>query len=269
VDPIRTLIVDDEPLARENLRIRLRGAPDFRVVGECGSGKEALEAIRRDHPDLVFLDIRLPDLDGFAVIERTSPEIMPVIVFVTAYDRHALDAFRVHALDYLLKPIEPDRFAETLETCRQRMAEVRRPAGPVPPVFDLAGSAPETARRRGSPTAEQPAACPERLVIRSGGRVLFVRCDAIDWIEATGDYIGLHVGEKTHLLHQTMNEMEARLDSRAFARVHRSAIVQVDRIRELRPLGRGEFAVCLAGGRELKLTRRHRERLEHLLGGRL
>jgi two-component system, LytTR family, response regulator len=269
MDTIRTLIVDDEPLARENLRIRLRDIGDFRVVGECRNGREAVAAILSEKPDLLFLDIRMPDMDGFAVIEQIPPEIQPAIVFVTAYDRYAIDAFRFHALDYILKPFDEERFAETLEVCRQRIAEMRRLGREPEPLFRLAdgsnGDAPAvTGSERG---ASRPYL--DRLVIKSRGRVFFLRIQNLDWIEAYGDYVRLHAGERSYLLRRTMNEMEARLDPRAFARLSRSAIVNLDRVKELLPLSRGEHSVRLTDGRELKLTRTFRAKLEALLGDRL
>jgi two-component system LytT family response regulator len=269
MDTIRTLIVDDEPLARENLRIRLRDVPDVEVVGECGNGRDAINAIAAQKPDLVFLDIRMPDMDGFAVLERIEPESQPVVVFVTAYDRFALEAFRVHALDYLLKPFDEERFAETLESCRQRVTEVRRLSRE-----DTAGGAVARTPAPAEGAVPLPAPGPgnpylDRLVIKSRGRVFFMRIDSLDWIEACGDYVNLHAGEKSWLLRRTMHEMETRLDQRAFARVSRSAIVRLDRVQELVPAARGEHIVRLLGGRELKLTRLYREKLERLLGDRL
>ena len=268
MDTIRTLIVDDEPLARENLRIRLREVPGFEVVGECGNGRDAIAAIAQGRPDLLFLDIRMPDMDGFAVLERIEPENQPVVVFVTAYDRYALEAFRVHALDYLLKPFDEERFAETLESCRQRVAEVRRldrgiVAGRgADPAVPAEGALPAPDLSRANPFLD-------RLVIKDRGRVFFLRIGSLDWIEACGDYVSLHAGERSWLLRRTMNEMEVRLDPRAFARINRSAIVHLDRVQELVPATRGEHLVRLTGGRELKLTRLYREKLERLLGDRL
>lgn len=269
MDAIRTLIVDDEPLARENLRIRLGRVNDFEIIGECGTGRDAIAAIAEQRPALVFLDIRMPDMDGFAVLERIEPEDQPLVVFVTAYDQFALDAFRVHALDYLLKPFEEERFLEALDSCRQRIGEIRRlrshadASDDVPAAQSAAGkTVPPPGSRRENPLLN-------RIVVKSQGRVLFLRVETIDWIEACGDYVNLHVGAKSWLLRRTMNEMEARLDPGAFARVNRSAIVRLDRVQELLPADRGEHIVRLHGGRELKLTRLYREKLEASLGDRL
>jgi two-component system LytT family response regulator len=273
MDPIRTLIVDDETLARENLRLRLRGIDDFVIVGECANGREAVGAIAGMRPELVFLDIRMPDLDGFAVIERLEPESLPAIVFITAFDRYAIEAFRVHALDYLLKPIEEERFAETLQACRQRVAEMRRSGsgggtGDETPHDDRMRAAETLFQLSGAaPAAADPLF--DRLVIKSGGRVFFLRITTVDWIEAYGDYVRLHVGTQSYLLRRTMNEMETRLPARDFARTNRSAIVNLDRVKDLEPASRGELLVRLTTGRELKLTRIYREKLELLLGDRL
>lgn len=282
MDPIRTLIVDDEALARENLRLRLRDFDDFLVVGECAGGREAIAAISGKRPELVFLDIRMPDLDGFAVIERLDPENLPVIVFVTAFDRYTLEAFRVHALDYLLKPIEEERFTETLQACRSRIAETRRLGSPEagngsagPRRGEMLYRISEGGRHSGDAAGgnPEPIGPPDplfdRLVIKSGGRAFFLRIAAVDWIEAYGDYVRLHVGAQSYLLRRTMNEMEARLPVRDFARTSRSAIVNLDRVRDLEPASRGDLLVRLTTGCELKLTRVYRERLELLLGDRL
>jgi two-component system LytT family response regulator len=254
MDPIRTLIVDDEPLARENLRLRLRGVTDFEIVGERRNGREAVAAVTALRPELIFLDIRMPDMDGFAVLERIPADAMPAIVFVTAYDRFAIEAFRVHALDYLLKPFDEERFAETLEICRRRIAELRRPVDGEPRFLLSEGG---------------EGAHVDRLVVKCRGRVFFIRVQDLDWIQAYADYVRLHAGEQSYLIRRTMNEMEARLDPRSFARISRSAIVNLDRVRELQPLSRGEHRVRLSGGQELKLTRSYRPKLESLLGDRL
>ncbi len=261
--PIRALIVDDEPLARENLRIRLRDVPEFEIVGECATGRETVGAIAALQPDVVFLDIQMPDMDGLAVVEQIDPDRLPVVVFVTAYDRYALEAFRLHALDYLLKPFDEARFAETLQACRRRVAEARdlsrASAGRDRPLE--ADLSPQDFRRR-NPYLD-------RLVVKSRGRIFFLKIATIDWIEACADYVTLHVADRSWLIRRTMNEMEARLDSRAFVRISRSAIVNLERVQELMPVARGEHFVRLTNGRELKLTRSYREKLERLLGDRL
>ncbi len=266
---IRTLIIDDEPLARENLRIRLRDVDDFEIAGECANGREALTAIQEQKPDLIFIDIKMPDMNGFEVLEQVPPEILPVIVFVTAYDRYALEAFQIHALDYLLKPFEDERFAETLQLSRDRVAEARRAAREGEPLYQLSGGGTPGAPGRQLAEQSKQGACFDRLVIKTRGRVFFLCADKLDWIEANGDYSRLHAGPKSYLLRKTMNEMEARLDPQSFTRISRSAIVSLDRIHELVPMTRGEFLVRLTCGREIKLTRTYREQLEALLGDRL
>jgi two-component system, LytTR family, response regulator len=260
MEAIRALIVDDEPLARENLRIRLRPVSDFTIAGEAANGGEALRAVDQHRPDVVFLDIQMPDINGFEVVERIPPDILPVIVFVTAYDHYALEAFRIHALDYLLKPFDDERFTEALEACRARVEEGRRAQRAGEAIYQLTGTAPGA-----RPTLAQP----DRIVIKARGRVFFLKTNAIEWVEANGDYARLHSGERSYLLRRTMNEMEARLDPRIFARVSRSAIVNLDQIQDLVPIARGEYRVRLVTGAEIKLTRNYREKLETRLGDRL
>lgn len=251
---IRTLIVDDEPLARERLRALLSAEPDIEIIGECGDGPEAVESIRRDAPDLVFLDVQIPEIDGFGVIERVGVENAPVVVFVTAYDQYALEAFDVHAVDYLLKPFDKTRFAKAL--ARARSAVQAQRSGEV--------SERLLALLRGLRAA--PAGRTERLVVKSAGRLFFLRTGEIDWIESSGNYVCLHVGSETHLLRETMSSLEARLDPASFIRIHRTAIVNVDRIKELQPLFHGEYEVVLRGGARLTLSRSYRDRLQCLLG---
>jgi two-component system LytT family response regulator len=249
---IRALIVDDEPLARERLRTLLAAEPDIELVGECTNGKEALAAITRSRPDLVFLDVQMPERDGFQVLSDLGPTRMPSVIFVTAYDRFALQAFEVHALDYLLKPFDRVRFSRALHHARQQLA--REPATDrlVALLEDL------EAARRG----------PERLVIRDAGRVFFLPITEIEWIEAAGNYARLHCGRETHLLRETMKALEARLDPTRFARVHRSAIVNLDRIQELRPSFHGEYEVVLKSGARVTSSRNHSARLQELARGR-
>ena len=271
---IRTLIVDDEPLARDGIRLRLeqRGA-EFQLLRECGNGGEAVEAIGELAPDLVFLDVQMPGLTGFGVLERIPPGRLPLVVFVTAFDRYALQAFRVYALDYLLKPFDDERFAETLSRVRARVEERR--TGEVGRRLSAllddvrAGLGPHLPSPAAPPPASEARRFADRLVIRDATRVTFVRVEEVDWIEADGDYMRLHVGGKPHLLRTTMAELERRLDPERFLRIHRSAIVNFDRVRELRPSFHGEYAVILHDGTRLKLSRGYRDRLQAVLDERL
>ena len=252
VTKIRTLIVDDEPMARERVRALLAQQPDVDILGEVADGPQAIAAIERLEPQLVFLDVQMPGLDGFGVLRGLSPERMPLVVFTTAYDEYALRAFEVHALDYLLKPFDSQRFFNTLDRARDRIERQR--AGDLGKrllamVQDL------------KPDGPQPS---DRLVVKSGGRIFFVRLDEIDWIDAAGNYVRLHVNGDTHLFRETMNAIEKRLDSR-FVRIHRSHIVNADRIKELLPSD-GEHTVVLQNGARLTLSRGYKGRLQERLG---
>ncbi|HLM67882.1 MAG TPA: LytTR family DNA-binding domain-containing protein, partial [Longimicrobium sp.] len=250
---VRTLVVDDEPLAREGIRLRLAREEGFEVVGECANGVEAVEAIHDLAPDLVFLDVQMPGLNGFEVLEEVDPRQAPVVVFVTAYDEYALRAFEVHALDYVLKPFDDDRFAATLRRVRERVAE--RHAGRMGD--RLSGIMAELGLGNGARAAGEADAgervFAERLVVRDGARIAFVPVAELDRVEADGDYVRLFCGARQHLIRRTMAQMEARLDPERFVRIHRSAIVAVDRIRELRPSFRGEYTVLLHDGTRLNL----------------
>jgi two-component system, LytTR family, response regulator len=253
VTKIRTLVVDDEPIARERILSLLQQENDVEVIGECSDGVQAVSAIQQQAPDLVFLDVQMPGTDGFGVIQNIGADRMPTVVFVTAYDEYALKAFEVHALDYLLKPFGKDRFQETLKHAREHLE--RRRAGDLGRrllalVHDLK---PEQQRL-------------DRLVVKSGGRVFFLRTDEIDWIEAAGNYVRLHLGEESHLFRETMNGMESRLDTRRFVRIHRSRIVNTERIKELQPWFNGEYVVILRNGTRLTLSRGYREKLQEQLG---
>jgi len=252
---IRALLVDDEPLARERLRTLLRKEADFEIAGECGDGGKAVAAIEKLRPDVVFLDVQMPEADGFAVVEAVGAKAMPAVVFVTAYDKYALKAFDVHALDYLLKPFDRERFAATLSRVRAR----------------LAGESAHLPRQLASLLRELRPAPKflERLVIRSGGRVTFLRAEEIDWIGAAGNYLEIHAGKQTHFLRETMNGMESRLDPQRFLRIHRSTLVQVERVRELQSTFHGDYEVLLRDGTRLTLTRNYKEKLEKLLGQEL
>jgi two-component system LytT family response regulator len=248
MDKIRTLIVDDEPLARQRLRTLLATAPDFEVIGECGDGAEAIAAISERAPELVFLDVQMPGLDGMAVIEELGPERAPAFIFVTAYDRYALQAFEVQALDYLLKPFDRERFTKALDRAR---AAVRRE-----PTADN-GTQLRALIEEIVPARKYQ----DRVMIKSGNRVVFLKVEEIDWVEAAGNYLRLHVGRETHLLRETMSALEARLDPAKFLRIHRSTIVNIDRIQEFHPLFHGDYAVLLNDGTQLTLSRGYRQKL--------
>jgi two-component system LytT family response regulator len=250
---IRALIVEDEPLMRERLRGLLADEPDVAVVGECANGPEAVAALSADRPDLVFLDVQMPGLNGFEVIEAVGVERMPATVFVTAYDRYAVKAFEVHALDYLLKPFNRQRFRQALGRVRARL---RR--GEAAEVNELL--------RALLADAEAAPRGPRRLVVKSDSRIALVRPEDVDWVEAAGNYVRLHVGKDEHLLRGTMEAAEAQLPAGKFVRVHRSAIVNIDRIRALEPAFHGDYVVQLHDGTELPLSRTYRARLEELLG---
>jgi two-component system LytT family response regulator len=249
----RVLIADDEPLARERLRMLLAAEEGVDVAGECASGPDAVAAIQKLKPDLVFLDVQMPGATGFDVIASVGPERMPPVVFVTAYDRYALRAFDVHALDYLLKPFDRERFRQALDRARQHLE--RRDAG------ELERRLLELVEDLRSPPQR-----PERFVIKSGGRVFFVRAEEIDWVEAAGNYVKLHVGSEAHLLRETMNAVEAQLDPDVFFRIHRSHIVNIERVKELQPWFNGEYVVFLRNGARLTLSRGYREKLQDRIG---
>jgi two-component system LytT family response regulator len=236
---IRTLIVDDEPLARSNLAVLLRLDPEIELVRECGSGAEALAEIRRVKPDLVFLDVQMPECDGFDVLELLGPELPPAVVFVTAHDQYALRAFEAGALDYLLKPFDNARFERALIRAKQRISQ-----------------------GTGAPRKL------DRLAIKSMGGISFVKVHEIDWIEAADYYACLHVGSRTHLLRRSMSELEQELDPNVFCRIHRSTIVNLDRVQGLKLADDGEYEVLLENLTRLPLSRRYRKALQSRLGVR-
>jgi two-component system LytT family response regulator len=252
MNSIRVLIVDDEPIARKGIRRLLDEAPDVEIVGECGDGAEAVAAIRKQSPDLVFLDVQMPELDGFRMLEKVGVEQGPEIIFVTAYDEYTLRAFDVHALDYLLKPVNPDRFHKALGRARDRLQNKlsERLNGRLLALL-------ENHRRD-----ERAAA---RFAIKTPQGALLVDADEVDWVEAAGNYVRLRVGAQAHLLSETISGMEKRLDPRKFLRIHRSRIVNVERIRLLRPLFHGEYEIVLKDGTLLNSGRNYREQIREAL----
>jgi len=264
LDKIRTLIIDDEPPSRRRIRELLDNAPDVEIVGESVNGAEAIKAIRGKNPDLVFLDVQMPVVDGFGVFEAVTAEKMPVTVFVTAYDRYALKAFEVNALDYLLKPYSDERFAMALERARACLQTEKRDELGMKMLALLQDY--NQASRRQITQAPEASCRLDRLVIKSGGRVIFLKAEEIDWIEGAGVYAKLHAGGKTHLYRETVGGLAARLDPRRFVRVHRSNLVNIDRIKELQPYSHGEYIIILKDETRLKLSRGYRPALQARLG---
>ncbi len=250
---VKILVVDDEPLARERIRALLSAQADIEIIGECSTGIEAISAINRLEPDLVFLDVQMPELDGFGVIEAVGAAEMPTVIFVTAYDKYALRAFDVNALDYLLKPFDRERFETAVSRARAQIQQKK------------SGALNERLLALIADIRAEPTRI-DRLVIKSGGRVFFIKSEEIDWIEAAGNYVRLHTATGEHLHRETMSNLEGRLDPRKFMRIHRSVIVNCERIKELHPLFHGEYAVTLLDGTRLTLSRSYRDRLEELLG---
>lgn len=249
---IRTLLVDDEPLAREGLRTRLALERDLEIVGEAGDGPAAVAAIKRHLPDLVVLDVQMPGLDGFEVLSRVAADCLPAVIFVTAYDRYALRAFEVHAVDYLLKPLDAARLHHAVDRVRRDLA--RGPAAPSEGLIDLLGG-------RGRAAGEGDGAYTRRWAVREDEHFVLLRAEEVDWIEASANYVKFHARGRVYLLRGTMAALERTLDPRWFARIHRSTIVNLDRVREIRPEWHGDYDVVLATGDVLRLGRRYREGL--------
>ncbi|HTH66020.1 MAG TPA: LytTR family DNA-binding domain-containing protein [Gemmatimonadales bacterium] len=264
---IRALIVDDEPAARDAIRSLLTGDRDIHVVGECADGHSALRAIASMAPELLFLDVQMPEMDGFTMLRQLDPARLPVVIFVTAFDQYALRAFDVHATDYLLKPFDDDRFREAVSRAKQsvRAGQLGRLSEALRALLDGVTS-PGTGTPPRAPAPGGPYL--KRLVIKSGGRVTLLNVRDIDWIEAEGDYVKIHVGKAWHLLRETMKRLESQFDPARFVRIHRSTIVNVERIKELQPYFRGEYVVILQDGKSLKLSRGYKEHLESVLGRR-
>jgi two-component system LytT family response regulator len=249
--PLTTLLVDDEPLAREGLRMLLAGDSDVTAIHEAKNGHEAVAAIRNLHPDLVFLDIQMPEMDGFEVVREIGAERMPAVIFVTAHDQHAIQAFEINAIDYLLKPVGGERLAKAL--ARAKTALRSNPAG------DASSQIVSLLESMASPPRYL-----KRLAVRTAGKILLVDSDDVDWIGAAENYVELHAGRSCHLVHVPMNTIERRLNPEVFLRIHRSLIVNVTRIRELQPAAHGEYVLTLAGGVRLQSGRAYSEKLRAL-----
>jgi two-component system, LytTR family, response regulator len=267
--PIRVAIVDDEPLARERLRRLLDAQPDMRVVALCGDGDSAVSVIVHEQPDLVFLDVQMPGRDGFQVIEALLADgagHMPQVVFVTAFNEHALRAFEARALDYLVKPFDDERFAESLARIRRRVRQERMEilGDRLRQLLGVAALPEDSHADTASPEGSDGRL--ERLVLRSGDRVHVVKSGTVDWIGADGVYARVHIGRSSYLIRTPMHELETRLDPRKFVRIHRSTIVNLERVKQVHEVDRGEYVVVLEDGARLKLSRSRRAQFEALLG---
>jgi two-component system, LytTR family, response regulator len=252
---LRVVVADDEPIGRQRLVRLLQAEPDTDVVAACADGEEAVEAIREHAPDVVLLDIQMPQLDGFEVVAALGEAHQPAVIFVTAHDQYALRAFEVHAFDYLLKPVDPDRLREA----------IGRAVSP-----GSRGSQSSTTRRiltlLEELNARERGRSRDRLVVRTPERAFFLRCDTIDWIEAAGKFVHLHVGRSVHALRESMAELEQELDSARFLRISRSVIVNIDRIQEIQPWFQGDYVLILTDGTRLTSTRGYRDNMRRLLG---
>lgn len=251
---ITALIVDDEPLARDFIRHLLDEDEEIELVGEAGNGRAAAEFIRRNKPDLVFLDIQMPEADGFAMLRELGTEKLPAIIFTTAYEEYAIRAFEFHALDYLLKPFDRKRFEKALEYAKSRLASAAEETTETLQINELL----KAVDRR------QPFL--ERFLIKLNGRIVFVKTDEIDWIKADDKYVLIYTGKTSHLVRQTLSMMKTQLDPRRFVQIHRSAIINVERIKELESLAGGDYFVCLESGAKIALSRSYKDELFELLG---
>ena len=249
---IRALIADDEPLARERISRLLSSETDVQVVSQCRDGLETVTSIKQSKPDLAFLDIEMPEIDGLGILREIPSDSTPVIIFTTAYDHYAIQAFEAHALDYLLKPFDEERFRRALQRARTHIENLRSKDLATRLLAALEESRPATTEG-------------DRLVIKSGGKVVFLKLDEIDWVEAAANYVHIHAGTEGYYMRETMNSFESRLDSNRFIRIHRSTIVNLAKIKELQPCNNGEFIVVLRNGKELSLSRGFRDRIQNFL----
>ena len=250
-EKIRALIIDDEPLARMRISDLLKKEEGIEVVGEAGNGTDAVKLIKKEKPDLIFLDVQMPGKDGFGVLESLGSNAMPHVIFVTAYDQYALRAFDVHAMDYLLKPFDRKRFYESLHRALDHIG-MKKEGGFTSKLKELLEDVQPTKKYM------------DRLIIKAEGRIFFVKTEEIDWIEAAGNYVTLHLGKEEHLMRDTMSSMEEKLDPEMFMRIHRSNIVNIERIKEIQPWFNGEYLIILKDDTRLTLSRKYRERFKDL-----
>ncbi len=262
-EKIRVILVDDEPLALRGLKLRLQNYPEVEIIGECANGREAVKEIKAQSPDLVFLDIQMPGLDGFGVVRAMIGAPAPLFIFVTAYDKYAIDAFEANALDYIVKPVEEERLNDALHRAREALKS-KAAANRESKLIEMLASLSDDDRDRikeliNDPEWTDKQRYPERLSFKDGSKVVMLDADEIEWIDAAGDYMCIHAGGKTHIIRETMKALQTRLDPARFQRVHRSAIVNVKRVKELHPHSNGEYFLVLDNGAELKLSRSYKD----------
>lgn len=253
---LRTVVADDERLAREKLLVLLKSEPQVQVVAECSDGKQTVSAVRHFAPDLLLLDIQMPELDGFGVLDKIAPERMPAVIFTSAYDQYAIRAFEANALDYLLKPFDQERLHHAVTRARSELSK-SRDSEITHRILTLLSQV-----RSMTPSASER---DNRLVIKVNGRVMFLDLDSIDWVEAAANYVRLNVGKESYLLRETIGSISQRLDANHFVRIHRSAIANVRKIKELIPVNSGEYVVVLKNGKELSCSRGYRAGLQRIV----
>lgn len=265
---IRTIIVDDESLARRGLAIRLQDYADIEIVAQCKNGREALEAIQTHSPDLVFLDIQMPGIDGFEVVRNIQTESMPLIVFATAFDHYAVDAFQVHAIDYVLKPVDAKRLDLAIGRVRQHLEQSianNQKQRLLDLISNITGETPSTIKDMLVKDSEKTSPYPEKISIKDGSETSLVTTRDIDWIDAAGDYMCLHADDKVHVLRSTMKKIEEKLDPKLFQRIHRSTIVNLEKIEKVCSHINGEFFIIVKGGARLKMSRSYRDKIKHII----
>lgn len=265
---IRTIIVDDESLARRGLTIRLEEHGDIEVVAQCKNGREALAAVQELTPDLVFLDIQMPGIDGFEVVRNIQVDIMPLIVFATAFDHYAVDAFEVHAVDYVLKPIEAHRLTIALERVRQHMEHSvvsNQKQRLMDLISNITGESPSSISEMLAEGTSKKECYPNKISIKDGTETTLVASADIDWIDAAGDYMCIHAKDKVHVLRSTMKKIEEKLDPESFQRIHRSTIVNLEKIEKVCSHINGEFFIIVKGGARLKMSRSYRNKIKHII----
>lgn len=264
---LKAIIVDDESLARRGLALRLQQIPQVDVIAECANGQEALDAIAEHNPDLVFLDIQMPGIDGFDVVRRLQSDTMPMVIFVTAFDQYAVDAFKVHAVDYVLKPIDDDRLHAAIDRAvahHEQEESARAKERLMELMMGMTGESANSIEQMVD--AEEPKQqWPEKLVVKDGSDIHLIKVGDIHWVDAAGDYMCIHAGGKTHIMRITMKELEAMLNPVRFTRIHRSTIINTDYIAGAQTLGNGEYLLSLEGGTQLKVSRGFRDRVKQLL----